>query len=143
MNKICFAFAIILGIWFSSNIKCTEKQKLAIACTFKYEPVCEVKVDPNSNQIQSFNNYGSKHELPVKKEQNFMQVENVKSIHNIQYFAILIHIYYLVVLENQILYEYFDESFQCQNSQYSSNYSYKCSVCINKKISYYVQGFCK
>ncbi|KAL4477381.1 hypothetical protein ABPG72_002375 [Tetrahymena utriculariae] len=144
MNKICLTLALILGVCFASNIKCTEKQKLARACTFEYEPVCGVKVDPSSNYIQSFSTYGNKCEACSEKGVEFYSSgECEKYPQDVVFCHPDAYLQPGCTRELNPVCGYFDESFQCQNSQCSSNYSNKCSACINKEISYYLQGFCK
>ncbi|EAR99248.1 kazal-type proteinase inhibitor 1 (macronuclear) [Tetrahymena thermophila SB210] len=144
MNKFAIVFAIIMTVCAASNIKCTEKQKQAIACTYEYEPVCGVKLDEKSQYIQKYSTYGNKCQACGEEGVEFYAVGECQ---NYPENAIFCHPEaYLqpgCTRELNPVCGYFDESFSCSNSVCSSNYSNRCSACINQEVSYVLQGFCQ
>ncbi|EAR99247.1 kazal-type proteinase inhibitor 1 (macronuclear) [Tetrahymena thermophila SB210] len=143
MKTLLITLAII-SLCAAENIKCTEQQKKAEACTYEYEPVCGVKVDQTSLYIQSKETYGNKCSACATEGVEFYAVgkceeypENAVFCHpdiSSQQLGCTRE-YYPVC-------GYFDESIKCRKAPCGSNYSNKCAACINKEVNYYLNGFC-
>ncbi|KAL4476233.1 hypothetical protein ABPG74_009968 [Tetrahymena malaccensis] len=145
MNKVAITLAIIIGVCAASNIKCTQEQKEAVACTYEYEPVCGVKANSSSKYSQSFATYGNKCQACSEEGVEFYaHGECDKYPSNALFCHPDSYLQPACTKELDPVCGYYDEdSLQYKNQKFSEDFSNKCNACFHKNISYILQGFCQ